>query len=587
MKDALLQAIGVALDGLEVGYCAFDNEDRALAWNKTFLTLFPEHAEKIHVGEGYSANLRRFYGSRLELPELEKIDQYIAEGVARHRTQRRPYEFDHRGARIRVSSFEMGRFGRVRVWRQIAILEKITKEHPPTTERLAQLNAQAVLERLADGVVIVDVSDRVMWANRAFLQLYDLPTVESAVGRSFESVYRHVWSGKEAEPAFAESISTLLENQRFSGAPFVLALPGERYVRVIEQRGQFDGRGYFEHSDITDLKRRQNEVAAAEKRYRLLAEFSSDIILSVERGVITYASPALSELLGWRVDEVQGQPIVNYCHRDDVPTIAEALRTIHGGRAHVDYRVRALHKDGSFVWTEARARQLPGDSSPVMDRRVINLRGIAARKAIEDELQLAQRKLQELATTDPLTGLANRRRLDETLTMEFARAARAGLPLSVLLLDIDHFKQFNDTHGHHVGDEVLKAVAAELARLAQRTGDLAARLGGEEFVVLLPGADVGDAAALAEEAVSRLRQLRIASKPSERITASIGVATYAVDSGLGNASDLLQCADMALYEAKRQGRDRVAVDEVHSASRTQQQGSGEVSAPARADYGQD
>jgi diguanylate cyclase (GGDEF)-like protein/PAS domain S-box-containing protein len=560
MKDALLQAIGVALDGLEVGYCAFDSDDRTLAWNKTFLSLFPEHDGRVHVGEGYADNLRRFYQTRLAPSEVGLIDQYIAEGVARHRTQRRPYEFDHGHLRIRVSSFEMGRFGRVRVWRQVGTLSNVTdRPAASSTQRLAELNAQAVLERLADGVVIVDVADCVMWANKTFLQLYDLSRVEDAVGTSFESIYRRAWAGREGDHAFAESMSTLRENQRFSGAPFVLALPADRYVRVIEQRGEFDGRGYFEHSDITHLKRQQIALAQAEKRYRLLAEFSSDIILSVEEGLITYASPALSELLGWNIEQVMGKPIVDFCHREDVPAIAQALQEIRGGRNQVDYRVRALHLDGSYVWVEARARHLPGHSGNLLDKRVINLRGIAARKAIEDELERTQLRLQQLAITDPLTGLANRRKLDETLAAECARSSRAGPPLSLLLLDIDHFKQFNDMHGHHVGDDVLKIVGAELGRMAQRAGDLAARLGGEEFVVLLPGADLTNATAKAEEVVRRVRLLELSSTPNECITVSVGVATYAGGSG---DPQLLQRADAALYEAKRLGRNRVSVDTV-------------------------
>lgn len=526
MKDALLQAIGVALDGLDVGYCAFDSEDRTLAWNRTFLSLFPEHDGHVHVGEAYASNLRRFYKGRLGTDEAGLIDRYISEGVARHRTQRRPYEFDHRDARMRVSSFEMGRFGRVRVWRKVAALATYASRPRATTTILAELNATAVLERLADGLLIVDVSDRVMWANEAFLQLYDV-TLQDARGRSFEEIYRRAWLGKHGAPEFSLSMSTLLENQRFSGAPFELALPGDRFVRVIEQRGEADGRGYFEHSDITHLKRHQVALAEAEKRYRLLAEFSSDVILSVEGGKITYASPSLSELLSWRIDEVLGKAIVDFCHPDDVPSIAQALSAGRSGLTQIDYRVRALRKDGAHVWVEARAKHLPGDTGDLMHKRVINLRGIAARKEIEEELQRAQVRLQQLATTDPLTGLANRRKFDEAFLTEFRRTERGGPPLSVLVIDIDHFKRFNDQHGHHFGDEVLKVVGAELALFAQRAGDLAVRLGGEEFVVLLPGADACSAMVLADQLLSRVRMLRVTGAPTEELTISVGAATYA------------------------------------------------------------
>ena len=558
MKDALLTAFGLALDGVEVGYCAFNSSDHALAWNATFLEIFPEHDGKIWVGEPYAANLKRFYEGRLSADELPHIERYIAEGIARHRSQRRPYEFNHRNFRVRVSSVEIGRFGRVRVWRKVADLATVPAKHVPSTLALAQLNAIAVLERLVDGVLIVDIADKAMWANQAFLGLYGLRSVESAIGQSFESIYRSAWAGQEQHPGFSAGIFTLRESQLCSGAPFELALPGDRFVRVFEQRGEVDGRGYFEHMDITHPKRQQAALAEAEQRYRLLAEFSSDIILSVEGGAITYASPALTELLGWHVAEVLGKPIRGYCHPDDVMPIAELLHSIGGDRNQVEYRARAKHRDGSFVWVEARVRLLPSETGGLMARHILNLRGIAARKMVEDELMLAKQRLHALATTDPLTGLANRRKLDEVLPLEFRRSQREELPLSVLLVDIDRFKQLNDAHGHLVGDEVLKTLADLLLSFAQRAGDLAVRLGGDEFLVMLPGTDSPQAAALAKDLVRQVEQAQFAA-PVGQATVSVGVATLVPSSGLHNLEELLSHTDKALYKAKREGRNRVVV----------------------------
>lgn len=558
MKDALLHAIGVALDGLEVGYCAFDSADRTLAWNMTFLNLFPEHDGKVHVGESYAENLRRFYALRLAGDERAHIERYIAEGVARYRSQRRPYEFDHRDFRVRVSSFEMGRFGRVRVWRKVAHLPTMLTKPVSSTRMLAELNATAVLERLTHGVLIVDVADRVLWANQAFLTLYGLRSAQAAIGRSFRDIYLAAWAGREADGAFKSSMLTLAENQRFSGAEFELALPGERSIRVVEQRGEFDGRGYFEHVDITHLKRQQRALAEAEKRYRLLAEHSSDIILSVEDGAITYASPALKGLLGWDIADVHGRAIVQFCHPEDVPTIMAALAADSASGGQTEYRARALHREGSYVWVEARSGHLPGETGSLILRRVINLRGIAARKAMEEQLEQLQTELQELATTDPLTGLANRRKLEEVLALEFRRAQREHLPLSVLAVDIDHFKRFNDAHGHQVGDDVLRAVGAYLLSIIQRAGDLAARLGGEEFILLLPGTDKAQAAVLAEMIVRGVQNLELPSVAS-KVTVSIGLATHTRASAPPTAQDLLRLADEALYAAKRRGRNCVAM----------------------------
>jgi diguanylate cyclase (GGDEF)-like protein len=156
-------------------------------------------------------------------------------------------------------------------------------------------------------------------------------------------------------------------------------------------------------------------------------------------------------------------------------------------------------------------------------------------------------RLVALATTDPLTSLANRRSFRDRLEAECARSARAGIPLGLALVDLDHFKRVNDTHGHQAGDAVLRELADRLRRCARRE-DIVARVGGEEFAWLLPEADL-DAAM---EAAERLRR-RIAGEPFPivgRVTASIGVATL----GAG-PDELVRDADRALYRAKDAGRD--------------------------------
>lgn len=272
MKDALLQAMGTALDGLDIGYCVFDQDDRTLAWNNTFLALFPEHEGQVFVGEPYQANLRRFYAARLGPEELPHIERYIAEGVARHRSQQRPYEFDHQDFRVRVSSIEMGGFGRVRVWRKVAQLPTRVPRPESSTRKLAEHNARAVLERLADGVLIVDLADRGMWANQAFTALYRLPSLAAVVGQSFEDIYRRAWQGEARAAPDAGALQALASRRQYSGAPFELPLPGDRWVRVTERRGsEADGRGYFVHSDITDLKRQARELERAHERLQALA----------------------------------------------------------------------------------------------------------------------------------------------------------------------------------------------------------------------------------------------------------------------------------------------------------------------------
>jgi diguanylate cyclase (GGDEF)-like protein len=177
------------------------------------------------------------------------------------------------------------------------------------------------------------------------------------------------------------------------------------------------------------------------------------------------------------------------------------------------------------------------------------------------ELRSANAQLQTLSRSDPLTGLANRRHFDDVKDTEWRRAQRLGQPLSVLLCDVDHFKRYNDAYGHAQGDVCLQQVAAVLRTTFSRAGELAARIGGEEFAVLLPGLNADQA----REAAGRLRQalaaLNIAhadSPVAAHLTLSVGVAQFDPDT-MDSFETLLHQADQALYRAKRQGRDQVAV----------------------------
>jgi diguanylate cyclase (GGDEF)-like protein len=170
----------------------------------------------------------------------------------------------------------------------------------------------------------------------------------------------------------------------------------------------------------------------------------------------------------------------------------------------------------------------------------------------------ATEKLSELVLTDPLTGLANRRHFDQTLASEWDRAMREKHPLGLLMIDIDHFKAFNDTHGHAAGDDCLKAVAQALRAHCARPGDLVCRWGGEEFAVILPGTDAAGAGHLARELVDVVRALGLEhgkSDVSPCVTISAGSASVA-PSNDGSTAALVEKADAELYAAKQAGRNR-------------------------------
>jgi diguanylate cyclase (GGDEF)-like protein len=172
----------------------------------------------------------------------------------------------------------------------------------------------------------------------------------------------------------------------------------------------------------------------------------------------------------------------------------------------------------------------------------------------------AEKELAQLAATDSLTGVANRRTLDQTLRHEWFRAQRSGKPLSVLMIDADHFKAFNDRHGHQGGDDALRAVAKVICANVRRPTDLVARYGGEEFSVILAETNRVGAQQIAEHIRAAVEQLPTRAGDATPITVSIGIATWTAASDNGLES-LLFAADKALYQAKESGRNRVVAAE--------------------------
>jgi len=177
-----------------------------------------------------------------------------------------------------------------------------------------------------------------------------------------------------------------------------------------------------------------------------------------------------------------------------------------------------------------------------------------------DKLTKANERLALLANLDGLTGLANRRSFDETLERDFEEFRRSGQPLSLVMIDVDHFKQYNDLHGHPEGDRCLQQVAMAIESAARRPLDFVARYGGEEMAMLLPQTDATGAlvvAELARSAVEALQLTHSSDRPLRKVSISVGVASHTSDNIHESMQSLVKRADVALYQAKAAGRDRV------------------------------
>ena len=219
-----------------------------------------------------------------------------------------------------------------------------------------------------------------------------------------------------------------------------------------------------------------------------------------------------------------------------------------------------------FVTTmEEEADEARGLEIGAIDYLTKPLKAPIVRARVRNHLELKRYRdlLENLSTKDPLTGIANRRRLDEVLSHEWRRALRAPAPLSLVFIDLDFFKAFNDTYGHAAGDECLRAVASELAGATRRFTDLVARYGGEEFACVLPSTDAHGASIIANrlrDAIARLQIPHEHSPVAGHVTISLGAATMVPAPGESVAA-LIEEADRRLYEAKRSGRNRVVAPE--------------------------
>jgi len=205
-----------------------------------------------------------------------------------------------------------------------------------------------------------------------------------------------------------------------------------------------------------------------------------------------------------------------------------------------------------------KRRYLAADASPIFDDSG-RLKAVVETLRDLTEEKMARLALEKLATRDGLTGLANRRCFDETLAAEWQRAQRQCQPISLLMVDVDNFKAYNDANGHLGGDECLKRIATAVAS-EMRANDLVARYGGEEFAVILPNQSLKGAAIVAERIRSRVERLRLPNglAPLRQVTVSIGAAT-AIAGPHNTASELVAIADAALYRAKHLGRNRISL----------------------------
>ena len=296
--------------------------------------------------------------------------------------------------------------------------------------------------------------------------------------------------------------------------------------------------------DITDRKATENALRESEGRYRLMAENSTDLISrSSFRGELLYVSDAARNLLGYEPAEMVGSSVYDFITDADRESVRHANVVLSSEPTSFTYRIR--HKDGHEVWFESTSKPVFDPATGLVTEVVSVSRDISERKHAEEQIEYQ-------AYHDALTGLPNRLLFRDRLTVALAHAKRMTECLAVMFLDLDRFKYVNDTLGHSLGDELLKAIATRLRKVL-REEDSIARMGGDEFTVLIgdvSGAE--DAAKVAQKLLDAVAQPVRVEGQELFITTSVGIAIYPNDGDTAEA--LLKNADNAMYRAKEAGR---------------------------------
>lgn len=302
--------------------------------------------------------------------------------------------------------------------------------------------------------------------------------------------------------------------------------------------------------DITELRAAEADLRRSEQRNRLLAENAYDVIWTMAMdGTVTYVSPAVQRMRGFTPQEAARQTIEEINLPESAARVTDYYQQVFAAmaagteppvfRGEIEY----YRKDGSTMTGELQVTPLMDADGQVFELLGVT-RDISDRKRYEAELT-------RRAVTDPVTGLWNRRQSTEMLASDLMQAERHGRPMTLLMLDVDHFKTINDTHGHQTGDRVLIEIARRMSGNIRGT-DVACRWGGDEFVILLRFCGLTDGIATAEKLRRRIGEVPFDGAGT--VTLSIGVSELLPEDDINT---WIGRADSALYEAKRAGRDNV------------------------------
>jgi diguanylate cyclase (GGDEF)-like protein/PAS domain S-box-containing protein len=339
---------------------------------------------------------------------------------------------------------------------------------------------------------------------------------------------------------------------------------------IVDITSRKQARDALERSN-QKLRQAASLLTASERRYRGLFENTGTATILVEKNMkISMVNSQFLELIGYGRDEIVGKKRLNeFIERSNLFRIKRfhAKQKAKGLPLPNEYECLMVDKKKNLKHVVMKSYTPPGQSSSI-----VSFFDITSRKEAEKALQEAHEKLRLISVIDELTQVANRRQFNERLYREWNRLRRDGLPLAMIMCDVDCFKPYNDNYGHQNGDRCLRAIADAIRKTVKRSVDLVARYGGEEFAVIMPNTDAQGAFCVAEAIRLAIEQLEIPNRESTVgpvITLSLGVSSM-IPTTTQHPDTLIKNADKALYEAKRQGRNRTIMGKTERTGKIKQ-----------------
>lgn len=432
-----------------------------------------------------------------------------------------------------------------------AILARITAKHGHTEELLKK--QAAAIETSMDGIAIYNQEGAYVYVNAAYASINGYAQPDELMGKTYKTAYGETELARMEQMCFP----ALEKNGRWRGELIATRKNGSTYFQEASVTRLEDGGRICIIRDITWRKRSEERLRRSESFLNMVLNSIRDpfCIFDSEFRVIR-ANESYGALKNRRIDDLIG--------RKCFEVLANAERVCEGCIVEKSFQSadpcakekQVTLKDGASTWVEIYTYPVhdeEGKAAHVMEYT----RDVTERKNAEEERRRLIERLEYLSRTDDLTGLLNRRALTDNLVYEIDRSKRYGSDLSIILCDIDNFKEINDTWGHDAGDRALQTLSATLKTVLRKT-DIVGRHGGDEFLIILPETSDAGAEGLAEKLLAIVRKTELHSQSGEtiRITMSIGIAC--LEPGRDSLDSFIKRADDAMYASKQGGRDQVS-----------------------------